>query len=104
VLGEKVFILNDGGILTCGAAATGERLWQLRLKGPFSATPVAVGHFLYCVSESGLAQVVDTSKPEGEAVSELELGETILSTPSISHGAIYFRSDARIWKIGKTST
>ncbi len=103
VVGEKVFILNDGGILTCGAAATGERLWQLRLKGPFSATPVAVGHFLYCVSESGLAQVVDTSKPEGEVVSELELGETILSTPSISHGAIYFRSDARLWKIGKTS-
>jgi outer membrane protein assembly factor BamB len=103
VVGEKVFVLNDGGILTCGAAATGERLWQLRLKGPFSATPVAVGHFLYCVSESGLAQVVDTSKPEGEVVSELELGETILSTPSISHGSIYFRSDARLWKIGKSS-
>jgi outer membrane protein assembly factor BamB len=103
VLGEKVFILNDAGILTCGAVATGERLWQLRLKGPFSATPVAVGHFLFCVSESGVAQVVDTSKPEGEVVSELELGETILSTPSISRGAIYFRSDARIWKIGKAS-
>jgi outer membrane protein assembly factor BamB len=101
VLGEKVFTLNDGGILTCGAAATGERQWQLRLKGPFSATPVAVGHFLYCVSEKGLAQVVDTSKLEGEVVSELDLGETILSTPSISRGAIYFRSDARLWKIGK---
>jgi outer membrane protein assembly factor BamB len=103
VLGEKVFILNDTGILTCGAVATGERLWQLRLKGPFSATPVAVGHFLYCVSETGLAQVVDTSKPEGEVVSELELGETILSTPAISSGAIYFRSDRRIWKIGKAT-
>jgi outer membrane protein assembly factor BamB len=101
VLGEKVFALSDGGILTCGATATGERLWQLRLKGPFSATPVAVGRLLYCVSESGVAQVVDTSKPEGEVVSELELGETILSTPSISGGAIYFRSDARLWKIGK---
>jgi outer membrane protein assembly factor BamB len=103
VLGEKVFILNDAGILTCGEVATGERLWQLRMKGPFSATPVAVGHFLYCVSETGVVQVVDTSKPEGEVVSELELGETILSTPAISSGAIYFRSDGRIWKIGKTS-
>jgi hypothetical protein len=99
-----VFTLNDGGILTCGATATGERLWQLRLKGPFSATPVAVGHFLYCVSETGVAQVVDTSKPEGEVVSELELGETILSTPSLSRGAIYFRSDGHLWKIGKSPT
>jgi outer membrane protein assembly factor BamB len=101
VVGEKVFALNDAGILTCGAVASGERLWQLRLKGPFSATPVAVGHFLYCVSEKGVAQVVDTSKPEGEVVSELELGETILSTPAISGGSIFFRSDARLWKVGK---
>jgi len=104
VLGEKVFALSDGGILTCGSAVTGERQWQLRLKGPFSATPVAVGHFLYCVSETGVAQVVDTSKPEGEVVSELNLGETVLSTPSISWGAIYFRSDAHLWKIAKSST
>ena len=102
VLGEKVFTLNDGGILTCGNATTGERLWQLRLKGPFSASPVGAGKFLYCVNEKGLAQVVDTTKPEGEVISELDLGETILSTPSIAHGAIYFRSDGRLWKFGKS--
>lgn len=102
VVGEKIFALNDGGVLTCGETTTGKRLWQLRLKGPFSATPVAAGVFLYCVSEKGVAQVVDTSKPEGEVVSELELGETILSTPSISGGAIYFRSNSRLWKIGKS--
>jgi len=102
-VGEKVFVLNDTGVLSCAAAATGERLWQLRLKGPFSATPIIVGHFVYCVNESGVAQVVDFSKPEGQVANELELGETILSTPSISGGAIYFRSDAHLWKFGKTS-
>jgi outer membrane protein assembly factor BamB len=102
VLGDKIFTLNDGGILTCGNAATGDRLWQLRLKGPFSASPVVAGQFLYCVNEKGLAQVVATTKPEGEVISELDLGETVLSTPSIAHGAIYFRSDGRLWKIGKS--
>jgi outer membrane protein assembly factor BamB len=102
VLGGRIFALNDGGVLTCGDAATGDRLWQLRLKGPFSASPVGAGHFLYCVNEKGLAQVVDTTKPEGEVVSELDLGETIVGTPSIAHGAIYFRSDARLWKFGKS--
>ena len=101
VLGAKVLVLNDGGILTCGESVTGQRLWQLRLKGPFSSTPVAVGHFLYCVSEKGVVQVVDSSKPDGEVVSELDLGETILSTPAISRGAIYFRSDTRLWRLGK---
>jgi len=60
---------------------------------------VATGKHLYLVNEKGLTQVVDTTKPEGEVVSELNLGETILSTPSISQGAIYIRSDAHLWKL-----
>lgn len=100
VLGSQVFALNDGGVLTCGEAATGKRLWQLRLQGPFSATPVASGKHLFCVSEKGLLQVVDTASPEGQVVSELNLGQMILATPSISRGALYLRSDAKLWKIG----
>lgn len=103
VLGGKVFSLNDGGVLSCGDTTTGERRWQLRLKGPFSASPVVAGNYIYCVSEKGVVQVIDPSKPEGEVIGELELGETILSTPSIANGAIYFRSDARLWKVGSAS-
>ncbi len=102
VIGEKIFSLNDSGVLTCGATTTGDRLWQLRLKGPFSASPVGAGQFLYCVNEKGLAQVVDTTQPEGAVVSECDLGEAIIGTPSIANGAIYFRSDARLWKFGKS--
>ena len=102
VLGDKIYSLNDSGVLTCGATATGDRLWQLRLKGPFSASPVGAGQFLYCVNEKGLAQVVDTTKPEGAVVSECDLGEAIIGTPSIANGAIYFRSDTRLWKFGKS--
>ena len=69
------------------------------LEVPFSASPVGAGKYLYCVNEAGLLQVVDTSKPEGEVVSEFNLKDTILATPSISGGALYFRSDTKIWKI-----
>jgi len=99
---SKVFTLNDAGVVTCGDAATGNRLWQLRLKGPFASTPVAAGKHFYAVNEKGLTQVVDATKPEGEVVSELDLGETVLGTPSISGGAIYIRSDAHLWKLTKS--
>ena len=102
VLGGKIFTLNEAGVLTCGDTANGNRLWQLRLKGPFSATPVAAGRHLYVVNEKGLAQIVDTTKPEGEVTGEFNLGETILSTPSISNGAIYLRSDKHLWKLTKS--
>lgn len=103
VLGERVFTLNDGGILSCGDTADGRRLWQLRLKGPFSATPVAAGGFIYCVNEKGLVQVVDPTKPEGEVVGELDLGQTIIGTPSIAAGSLFVRSDGKLWRIGRNS-
>jgi outer membrane protein assembly factor BamB len=102
LIGERLFTLNDGGVLTCGNATNGERLWQLRLKGPFSSTPVAAGRFIYCVNEKGLAQVVDSTKPEGEVVSELDLAEKFLSTPAIAGGAIYLRGNTRLWKFSKS--
>jgi outer membrane protein assembly factor BamB len=103
VVGGKIFSLNDGGVLSCGYAVSGERLWQLRLKGPFSASPVVARNAIYCVSEKGVVQVVDPTKPEGAVASELELGEPVLSTPAIANGAIYFRSDARLWKVGSAA-
>lgn len=101
VLGDRVFTLNDGGILTCGDTTEGKRLWQLRLKGPFSATPVSAGGLLYCVNEKGLVQVVDPSRPEGEVVSELDLAQTVIGTPSIAAGSLFVRSDAKLWRIGR---
>ncbi|HXI50426.1 MAG TPA: PQQ-binding-like beta-propeller repeat protein [Candidatus Saccharimonadales bacterium] len=102
VVKDQIFTLNDAGVLTSGSTGDGSRRWQLRLKGPFTSTPVAGGRFLYCVNEKGLLQVVDSAAPEGAVVSELDLGKTVLSTPSISGGAVYVRSDAKLWKLGKS--
>ncbi len=99
VLGDRLYILNDGGILSCAETAGGQRLWQLRLKGPFSASPVATAKNIYTVNEKGLLQVIDPSRPEGEVVSELDLGETVIGTPSIADHALYLRSDQHLWKI-----
>ncbi len=103
VVGERLLTLNDGGILTCASLADGKRLWQLRLKGAFSATPVSAGGHLYCVSEDGRVQVVDPSKAEGVVVSELPLEQTVIGTPSIAAGSLFVRSDGRLVRLGGTN-
>jgi outer membrane protein assembly factor BamB len=95
----RLYLLNDAGVMTCANAADGARMWQLRLKGPFSATPIAAGSFLYCVNETGLVQVVDISGAEGTISSELALNGTVLCTPGVSDGAIFLRSDAKLWRL-----
>jgi hypothetical protein len=58
---------------------------------------------LYCVNEKGVVQVVDPSKPEGERVATLNLGQTVIATPSIASNSLFVRSDGRLWRIGRGS-
>ena len=101
----RIYTLNSASVLTCGDTLTGKVLWRLRLTGPFWATPaIAAGH-AYCVNDKGLAQVVrlgagDGGDP-GELVSEYDFGEPILGSPAVADGAVYFRSDAHLWKVAR---
>ena len=100
-MGNHVFTVNQAGVVTCGSLQDGDRVWQLRLKGPFSGTPVGWGQYLYFVNEKGLLQVVDTDTEEGEIVSSIDLGETVLCTPALVDGALFVRSDQHLWKISE---
>jgi outer membrane protein assembly factor BamB len=101
VVGNKIFTVNQAGVVTCGSLQDGDRVWQLRLKGPFSGTPVGWGQYLYFVNEKGLLQVVDIDTEEGEIVSQIDLGETVLCTPALVDGALFVRSDQHLWKIAE---
>jgi outer membrane protein assembly factor BamB len=99
VLGESIYVVNGAGVLIKASVKNGEDAWKLRLKGPFSGSPVAAGKRIYIVNERGIFQVIDPDAPGGKVLQEIELKETVLTTPAISGGAIYVRSDAKLWKL-----
>lgn len=98
IVGEHVYTINSAPALSCADAANGKVIWRARLSGPFWATPLIAGDKLYCVSEKGVAQVVDLAA-KGKLVSQFDFAEPILASPAASNGAIYFRSDAHLWKV-----
>ena len=100
-VGDRVLAISKGDVLTAGSLATGERLWQLRVEGPFTATPVADGRHVACVNEKGLVQVVDFTGDEGKLVSSLDLGDEILASPALADGALYLRSNTTLYKLGR---
>ena len=99
VLGDSIYVVNGAGVLIKASLKNGDEAWKLRLKGPFSGSPVAAGKRLYIVNERGIFQVIDPEAPQGKVLKEIELKETVLTTPAISGGAIYLRSDAKLWKL-----
>ncbi|MEZ0386925.1 MAG: PQQ-binding-like beta-propeller repeat protein [Verrucomicrobium sp.] len=106
LMGDRVFVINSAGVLAVADAKTGERGWKLRLKGPFSGSPVGAGNLLAAIGEKGLLQIVDVTAPEGAVVGSLDLKdqlaekELILCTPSLSGGKIFLRSDRKLWRVG----
>jgi outer membrane protein assembly factor BamB len=98
IVGDRVCCLR-GAILVSGDLKTGEVKNELRLRGNFSASPVAGDGRVCCISEDGLVQVVKT-RPKGEALDGSgSLAETILATPALTADGLFVRSDKHLWKI-----
>lgn len=97
---DKIYVLDRGGIVTC-ASIDGETIhWKLRVKGTYWATPVLAGDHLYCLSYDGNAHVVDVSGDEGKIVSTNATDDKVQGSPAAVGSAVFFRSDANLWKIG----
>lgn len=97
---DRVYAVNGAGILNCADAANGNLLWSLRLKGPFSASPVAGDGKLYIVNETGTTHVIEPGEKDGRVLGTNEVGEAILATPAIADGALFLRSDKHLYCIG----
>ena len=101
VMNGMTFTVNRTGALAAGDLETGKRLWQFRLKGPLSGTPLAANGHLFFFSEKGIVSVVKPTEQKGQLVSEWDLADTILSSPAAANGALYIRSDSTLWKFQK---
>jgi outer membrane protein assembly factor BamB len=97
VVDGRVYTLK-GDVLVCGDVADGKVLWDVRLKGPFSASPVFADGKLFLVNEEGLTTVVRPGA-EAKVLGSNDLKDTILATPSIANDSIYLRSDKFLYRI-----
>jgi len=95
-----LYMANDVGIVTAVDASTGERVWQERLGGVYSASPVAADGKVYLVSEAG-ETIVLRAGPKPEVLARNDIGERSLASPVISQGRIFIRTDDHLFCIRK---
>jgi outer membrane protein assembly factor BamB len=95
-----VYMANDVGVLTAVDAATGARVWQERVEGVFSASPVGGGGHVYFVAESGETVVVKAGRT-AQIVARNALGERAVASPAIAKGQIFIRTDQHLFSIGR---
>src|SRR4029450_10747805 len=57
LVGDELYVVNDGGIATAVDAKSGRVIWQQRLGGTFSASPIFADGRIYFLSEQGVATI-----------------------------------------------
>lgn len=99
------YILLDGGIAECRDLATGQVVYQERLKGPGPtgqnwSSVVRSGDKLYAVNQGGDAFVWAAS-PKFEVLATNSLGEKVIGSIAVSEGLLFIRGYQHLWCIGK---
>jgi outer membrane protein assembly factor BamB len=98
LVGDELFIVNDGGIATCLDAKTGATHWVQRIGGAYSASPVFADGRIYFLSEEGGATVIAPGKVFRRLATSALDGETLASM-AVSGGSIFIRTDSHLYRI-----
>jgi outer membrane protein assembly factor BamB len=95
-----LYMSTDNGIVSAVDAKNGERLWQERVGGTFSASPIAGDGKVYFVSEGGETIVIKAGRTL-ELIARNELDGHFVASPAAGGGKVFLRADDRLFAVGK---
>jgi len=98
LVGDELYVVNDGGIATCLDAKTGGTHWVQRLGGSYSASPVFADGRIYFLSEEGMARVIAPGR-EFRVLATSKIDGDTLGSIAIANGSIFIRTDSYLYRI-----
>jgi outer membrane protein assembly factor BamB len=98
LIGDLLFMVNDGGVATCLDAHTGAEVWHARLPDSYSASPVAAAGRIYFFSEDGNVTVIAAAR-EFKVLARNSLDEGFMASPAIDGRAFYLRTRTHLYRI-----
>ncbi|MEK6304566.1 MAG: PQQ-binding-like beta-propeller repeat protein [Acidobacteriota bacterium] len=103
VYGDYLYIVTDGGIITCLEARTGEIKYEggrVPVPATFTASPVAFDDKILLTSEDGDTFVIKAG-PACEVIRTNSLGEPVYASIAIGAGKLFIRGDKHLYCIAQ---
>ena len=97
----RIFVIEDKGVAACLDAATGEKVWQARVGGNYSASPIMAAGRIYFASEEGKVTVI-AAQDEFEVLGESELEAGVMSSPAVAERALLVRTTTHLYRFEET--
>ena len=103
VIDGRMLLVKGGGIATCFDLEQGEPVFSAgRIKNAcdYFASPIYGDGKIYVAGENGNVVVLE-SAPEIKVLAVNDLGDSILGTPAIADGKLFFRTRAKLIAVGE---
>jgi len=102
---SRLYVVQDGGLVTCTDAPTGRIVFERERLGPdgsgdYFASPVMAGDHIYLCSTRGVITVIEASE-KLKILSQNKLNDPITATPAIADNKLYVRSAGTLWAFGE---
>ena len=95
-----LYMGGENGVVSAIDAGTGRRLWQERIGGVFTASPIAGDGKVYFVSESGETVVLKAGRT-AQVLSRNTLPGHFVASPAAAAGRLFLRADDRLYAVGQ---
>ena len=94
-----LFVVDRNGYISCIEAKTGKSIWQKRMKGRFSASPILANNLIYFFNEDTVCTIIKPTR-ELEIVAENKLSsDKLMATPAFDENSIYIRTENNLYRI-----
>jgi len=102
LVGDLLFMVDDGGVAACVEAKTGEEVWRQRAGGNYSASPIHANGKIYFFNESGKSTVIQAAG-QYKVLAENALDDGFMASPAVSGNALYLRTRTHLYRIENQS-
>jgi outer membrane protein assembly factor BamB len=102
VVGDELYMVSDAGILTCVAIDTGAIVWQQRVPGGYSASPVLADGAIYLQSEEG-DTIVFRPGPTFQGLAVNHLDGPVLASMAVAGRSFYIRTADHLYRIARST-
>lgn len=97
---QHLYGVTEGGVAICLKADTGEIVWQERIGGNHSASPVYAEGRVYFLNEEGTTSVIEAA-PTFKILAKNNLGEKTQASMAVSQGQIFIRTAQSLFCIAE---
>jgi outer membrane protein assembly factor BamB len=97
---DRIYCIDDGGILACLDAKTGDPIFLERVGATYSASPIYADGKIWLFDEEGKGTVIEAGR-EFKKVSENQLESGCMASPAVSGNALFVRTKTHLYKIAQ---